>query len=167
MCQHKIKTFNSCMSRSDVCQCLVVQTPLDNMSKNKPSISMSQIASESESRSVVRSSMHLWLGKLVQSCFVPGLPSHLVQELNDGTVRGKPVASKDDLPPWSTASAGAAVTYTPHTWARGDDGARWQWRENRLTSMEWSQRWGGRYVYSPYLGQRGRWGPLPMKREHN
>ena len=35
-----VQTFNSCISRPHVCQCLVVYTPLDNMSKNKPSTSM-------------------------------------------------------------------------------------------------------------------------------
>ena len=28
-----VQTFNSCTSRPDICQCLVVQTPMDNMSK--------------------------------------------------------------------------------------------------------------------------------------
>ena len=51
------EAFNSCSSRSDVCQCLVVK-PLDNRSKNKPSISMTHVDSESKLCSVVRSSMH-------------------------------------------------------------------------------------------------------------
>ena len=28
-----VQTFNSCASQPDVCQCLVVKTPMDNMSK--------------------------------------------------------------------------------------------------------------------------------------
>ena len=32
-----VKTFNSCTSRPNVCQCLVVQIHIDNKSKNKPS----------------------------------------------------------------------------------------------------------------------------------
>ena len=53
-----VQTFNSCTSWPDVCHCLVVQTPKDDMSKNKPSTSMDHLACESKLRSVVRSSMH-------------------------------------------------------------------------------------------------------------
>ena len=62
---------------------------MDNMSKNKPSTSMTNVACESKSRSVVRLSMPMqetgWQS-CVRSCIMPGLPTHLVQESNDGTV---------------------------------------------------------------------------------
>ena len=53
-----VQTFDSCTSRLDLCYCLVVQTPLDNMSKNKPSTSMANITCESKLRSVLRSCIH-------------------------------------------------------------------------------------------------------------
>ena len=37
-----VQVFNSCTSRPDVCQCMVVQRLVDNMSNNKPSKSMTQ-----------------------------------------------------------------------------------------------------------------------------
>ena len=60
--------------------------------KNKPSTSMTHVACKSKLRSVVRSGhpcIHAQetgcqLG--VQSCIMPGLPMHFVQELNVGTV---------------------------------------------------------------------------------
>ena len=55
---YTVQIFNSCASRPDVCQCLVVQIPIDNMSKNKPSTSMTHVACESKLRSVVRSFIH-------------------------------------------------------------------------------------------------------------
>ena len=55
---HTVLTSNSCTSRPDGRQCLVVQTPLHNISKHKPSTSTTHVACESELRSVVRSSMH-------------------------------------------------------------------------------------------------------------
>ena len=50
---------------TDVCQCLVVQIPLGNMSKNKPSTSMAHVACESKLGSVVRSAMHPCTGSRV------------------------------------------------------------------------------------------------------
>ena len=38
-----VQTFNSCTSRPDVCQNQVVETPMDDMSKNKPSTSMTHV----------------------------------------------------------------------------------------------------------------------------
>ena len=52
-----VQTFNYCTGRQDVCQCLVAKTSTDNISKNKPSISMTHVAWESILCSVVRSSM--------------------------------------------------------------------------------------------------------------
>ena len=47
------------ISAPGVCQCLVVQTPIDNMSKeNKPNTSITHVACDSKLRLVVRSSMH-------------------------------------------------------------------------------------------------------------
>ena len=41
-----VQTSNSCTSRPDVDQCLVAQTPMYNMSKNKPSTSITHVACE-------------------------------------------------------------------------------------------------------------------------
>ena len=93
ICLHEystVQTFNSCTSRPDVCHCLVVQIPIDNMSKNNPSTSMTHVACESKLRSVVRSFIHdheTGLQSDVRSCIMLGLPTHLVQELNVVTVR--------------------------------------------------------------------------------
>ena len=53
-------TSISCTSRPDVCQCLVVQIPINIMSKNKPSTSMTHVACESKLRSIERSFIHPW-----------------------------------------------------------------------------------------------------------
>ena len=53
-----VQTFNSCTSRPDICQCLVVQTPIDIMSNKKSNTLITHIACESKLRSVVRSYMH-------------------------------------------------------------------------------------------------------------
>ena len=50
---------NSCSNQADVCKCLVVQTPMDNMSKSKLHVrtSLTHVACDSKLLSVVRSSM--------------------------------------------------------------------------------------------------------------
>ena len=53
-----VKIFNPCTSLPDVCQYLVLQTAMDNMSKDMPSTPMTHVACESKLRSVARSSMH-------------------------------------------------------------------------------------------------------------
>ena len=53
-----VQTFTSCTSQPEVCQCLVVQIPIENMSKHKSSTPMTHVACESELRSVVRSFIH-------------------------------------------------------------------------------------------------------------
>ena len=53
-----VQIFKSCTSPPDVCYCLVVQTPNDNMSKVKPRTSIVHLACESKLRSVLRSSVH-------------------------------------------------------------------------------------------------------------
>ena len=53
-----VQTFNFCNRLPDVCQCLVVQKPMDNMSKNKPSTSITHVDCELKLHPVVRSSMH-------------------------------------------------------------------------------------------------------------
>ena len=62
---------------------------MNNMSKDKPSTSMNQIAYLSKLCSVVMSSMYPYRGNWVAMghalCIMPRLPTHLVQELNDGT----------------------------------------------------------------------------------
>ena len=39
-----VQTFNSCTSRPGVCQCPLVQTPMNNMSENKPSTPVTHVA---------------------------------------------------------------------------------------------------------------------------
>ena len=88
-----VQTFNSCTSRLDVCQCPVIHIPMNNMSKKRSSTSKIHVSGESKLRSVVRSvncdRIHNqatgWQSG-VRSCIMPGLPTHLVQELNVGTV---------------------------------------------------------------------------------
>ena len=83
----RVQTFNSCTSRPDVYQCLIVQKPAGNMSTDMsikmPSTAMTQVACESKVCSVVRSSLHPAPGcgsqTDVQSCIMPGL-----QEFSDG-----------------------------------------------------------------------------------
>ena len=65
-----VQICNSCTSRPDVCQCLVVQKPMDNMSKHKPNISMTDVACESKLQfrhsipaPVDRTSVRAWLYK--------------------------------------------------------------------------------------------------------
>ena len=53
-----VQTFNSCPGGPDVCQGLVVQTPMDNMAKYELRTSKTHIACESKIRSVVRSGTH-------------------------------------------------------------------------------------------------------------
>ena len=59
-----VQIFNSCTSQPDVCQCLVVQTPMKNMSRNKPNTSMKHVACELKLGSVVRSYIRPCQGKL-------------------------------------------------------------------------------------------------------
>ena len=60
------------------------------MSKSKPSTPMIKTSFRIKATlccEVIHASMHKKLGKLgVRSCNMPGLPRHLVQELNAGTV---------------------------------------------------------------------------------
>ena len=71
---------------------------LDNTPKNKPSASMTHAADVSMLRSVVRLGI---CGRIhaqetgwqpgMPSCIMPGLSTHLVQELNAGTVHHKDI----------------------------------------------------------------------------
>ena len=81
-----IQTCSSCTSLPGVWQCLDVKTPLDIMATNKQSTSMTHAAGESKLCSVLRSSIHPWQS-YVWVCIMPELLTHLVQELNIGTVR--------------------------------------------------------------------------------
>ena len=60
-----VHTFNSCSSRPDVRYSLVLQTPIYNMSKDKPNACKTHEACESKLRLVVRSSMHPYPGEWV------------------------------------------------------------------------------------------------------
>ena len=55
---YTVHTLNSRTSRPVVSQCLVVQTPMGNLSKNMLSTSMPHVACKSKLRSFVRSSVH-------------------------------------------------------------------------------------------------------------
>ena len=85
-----VQTFNPCTSRPDVCKCLVLPTPMDNMSE------ISQ-AHQWPTKLANQSYVQLWGHQCiyaqetgwqsdVRSCIMPGLPTHLVQELYIGTV---------------------------------------------------------------------------------
>ena len=60
-----VHAFNSCTSRPDVCQCLVVQIPIDNMSKNKPSTSMTHVQMQLANQSHVQLWGHSYIHRLV------------------------------------------------------------------------------------------------------
>ena len=60
-----VQTFNSCTSQPVVSQCLVVQTPMDNLPKKETRTSMTHVACESKLRSFVRSSVHPCAGNWV------------------------------------------------------------------------------------------------------
>ena len=62
---HTVQTCNSCTSRLNVCQCLVLQAHIGNMSKNRPSASMTHAVCELTPRPFVRSSMHPCPGNVV------------------------------------------------------------------------------------------------------
>ena len=92
LCLSAVQTFNSCTSRPDVWQCLVVHTPTNNMSGNRPTTSMKHVAYEFQARiscEVIYTSMPREIGGQsgVRSWILPGLPRHIVQELKVGTVR--------------------------------------------------------------------------------
>ena len=89
--QPTVQTFNSCTSRPDVCQCLVVRTPMYNTSRNTSNTLMKHVACKSKLGSVVRSYIRPCQGKLEdlsveRSWILPGLPTHLVWKLKVGTV---------------------------------------------------------------------------------
>ena len=71
--------------------------------KNKPSTSMTHATYKSKLRSVMGSFMHPWLEKWVAIGFVvvyyTGMPTHLVQELNVGTVVVEDKSSTSSLYP--------------------------------------------------------------------
>ena len=85
-----VQTFYSCTRRPDICQCLAVPTPIDSMSKSKPSTPMIKPSFRIKATlccEVIHASMHKKLGESgVRSCIMPGLPRHLVHGLNAGTV---------------------------------------------------------------------------------
>ena len=77
---YTVQTFNSCTSRPDVWQCLVVHTRLGNMSKNKPSTRSLRIK-VTFSFEVIHAQETGWQSG-VRSYNMPGLPTHSMQELN-------------------------------------------------------------------------------------
>ena len=85
-----IQTFNSCTSGPDVCQCMVVQIPMHNMSENRPSTSMTHVACELKLRSVARLYVHPCHGNWVavgRSVVFYARAAHAISAgLNVGTV---------------------------------------------------------------------------------
>ena len=69
--QTTVQTFHSCTNQPDVCQCLVVQTLMGNMSKWKPRTAMTHVhvhaACKQKPHSVVRSSKHQCQGNWVST----------------------------------------------------------------------------------------------------
>ena len=86
-----VQTFNSCTSRPDVYQFLIVQTPMGNIYRNTPStsVTLTLLFHQRYVQFWGNPCIHAYktgcqLG--IRSCIMPGLPKHLVQELNVGTV---------------------------------------------------------------------------------
>ena len=76
--KHTVKTFNSCTSQPDICQCLVVKHPW-----------WTNITNQSYFQLQGHTCIHIQetgLQSGVRLCIMPGLSRHLVQELNVGTV---------------------------------------------------------------------------------
>ena len=70
-----VQIFKFCTSRPDVCQCLVVNTPMDNMTENKKNTSMTHVACASKLRSVVMSGTRkLGVKRACGRVFIPGCP---------------------------------------------------------------------------------------------
>ena len=87
VCQRSIptvQTFNACTSRPIVSQCLVVQPPMDNLSKGETSTTMTHVACESKLRSVVRSSMHPRPGKWVAVGLAVAYHARAARSFSDG-----------------------------------------------------------------------------------
>ena len=83
--KYTLQTFNSCISRPSVCQCLVVHTPMDNISKGYAKLNNDPRKCSLRIKSVVRPSINQypkknWWQSVVRSCIIPGLPTHAVQE---------------------------------------------------------------------------------------
>ena len=88
---HTVQMFNSCTSRPDIWKCLVVQHLWITCQRNMPSKLMTHVF-ESKLRSVLRSgTYHIhaqengWQSG-VRSCIMRGVSTHLLQEINAGTV---------------------------------------------------------------------------------
>ena len=88
--QPTVQIFNSCSSQTVVCQCFVVRTPMDNLSKNKPSTSKIHVACTYQS--YVQLWDHLCIhAQETERQFMPGLPMHLVQELKISSSANNPL----------------------------------------------------------------------------
>ena len=86
MCVHMytVQKLNSCTSRPDACQCLLVQTPMDNMSKGSSRIKATFSCEVRDPWS--HPCEESWEAIRCAVVYMPGLPTHLVQKLNTGTV---------------------------------------------------------------------------------
>ena len=92
-----VQTLNSCTSHPDVCHCLVVQTPMDNISRYQwTTLLANQSYVQSWGHSCIHAQETKWQS-VVRSCIMPGLPIHLMQELNVVTSWCSSIACKDRL----------------------------------------------------------------------
>ena len=87
---YTVQIFNSYTSRPDMCQCLVAhKRSCITCHEINQAHKLTRVVCESKLHSVVRSSMQPCQGNWVtigRACIMPRLPTHLVQELNAGTV---------------------------------------------------------------------------------
>ena len=120
-----VQAFISCTSRPDVFQCLVVQTPMENMSKirqaqQRPTYIANQSCVQLWGHPCIHAQETGWQSG-ARSCIMPGLPTHLVQELNVGTVYAAPTCCcvtgdasqkcKELLLEWSTTALASVIIY--------------------------------------------------------
>ena len=85
--QSTVQIINSCTSRPNVCQCLVVQKTFITCQKEVKHINdlRSLRIKITFSCKVIHAQTTGWQSGM-RSCILPDLPTHLVQELNVGTV---------------------------------------------------------------------------------
>ena len=88
---YTVQTFHSCTNQPDGWHCLVLQTPMANMSENKGSTILTHVVCKSKYVCELRLSMHPYPENCVAigHAVVDGVPMRLVQKLNVSTVRRK------------------------------------------------------------------------------
>ena len=83
-CVFIVQTFNSCTSRPDVSQCLVLQTSLNKHIK------------ASFRYEVIHAQETGWKSHM-RSCIMPGRPMHFLHELNVGTVAQQKIVMEFEI----------------------------------------------------------------------